>query len=310
MIAHVPMVAPELRPLLAIVAAVLDETGALIEANAGFRRLIADEGSPVGAQVARVFIQPDFMTLVRAKAGADGEIHRGLLTLGDPGGRTRSLTGHVRRVNRQLHVLAEYDIAELEQLYDIVLELNRDYAKAQFELAQTNLVLRQREAEIVALSLTDQLTGVGNRRRLDQAMKVEVGRAERSGKKLCAFIVDLDHFKRVNDTYGHEAGDMVLAAFGSLLCRCTRAADIVARFGGEEFVVLLPGAGLEQGAATADRIRVALAEGRIEPLPDPITASFGVAELAPGETGTALMQRADKLLYQAKRAGRNRVAAG
>jgi two-component system cell cycle response regulator len=305
-----PWIAPELQPLLAIVMAVLDENGTLIEANAGFLRLFAVEGALLGTHVERFFIQPDFSTLVRTQIGTDGEIHRGLLTLGDAGVRTRSLTGLVRRVDERLHLLAEYDVAELEQLYDVVLELNRDYANAQFELAQTNLRLRQREAEIVAVSLTDPLTGVGNRRRLDQAMAAEIARAARSGTKLCAFIADLDHFKRVNDTYGHEAGDNVLAAFGGLLRRSTRVTDIVARFGGEEFVMLLPDTELAQAVASAERIRAALAAERVEPLPDPVTASFGVAELAAGETAAALMQRADKALYQAKQAGRNRVATG
>jgi two-component system cell cycle response regulator len=303
-------IAPELRPLLAVAVAVLDESGALIEANAGFLRLIAGEDLPAGARVARFFIQPDFATLLRAQAGVNGEIHRGLLTLGNIGIPTRSLIGKIRRVDGRLLVLAEYDVAELEQLYDVVLELNRDYANAQFQLAQANLKLRRHEAEIVAMSLTDQLTGVGNRRLLDQAMETEIARAARSGKKLCAFIVDLDHFKRVNDTYGHEAGDTVLAAFGGLLRRHTRQTDIVARFGGEEFVMLLPDTDLAEAVMIADRLRVTLAAERVEPLPDPVTASFGVAEMTIGETGAAMLQRADKALYRAKEAGRNRVATG
>ena len=300
--------APELEPLLAIAAATLDTDGTLIEANAGFLKIIDGEGpQKIGARVARFFIQPDFATLVRAHGGADGEVHRGLLTMGNYLGRSRSLRARLWRVNGQLRLLAEYDIAELEQLYDTVLELNRDYAGAQFELAQTNLKLQQREAQILAVSLTDPLTGVGNRRRLEQALALEISRAERTGGKLCAFMADLDHFKRVNDAYGHEAGDKVLAAFSDLLRRCTRATDIVARFGGEEFVVLMPATDLAQAVVTAKRVREALAACHIEPLSDPVTASFGVAELAVGELGPTLLGRADNALYQAKRSGRNRV---
>jgi two-component system cell cycle response regulator len=93
----------------------------------------------------------------------------------------------------------------------------------------------------------------------------------RSG--LCALMADLDHFKRVNDTYGHEAGDKILAAVGDLLRRQTRATDIVARFGGEEFVVLMPHTYLENALGTAERIRAAVAACRVEPLPDPVTAT-------------------------------------
>jgi two-component system cell cycle response regulator len=121
---------------------------------------------------------------------------------------------------------------------------------------------------------------------------------------------DLDHFKRVNDTFGHEAGDKVLAAFGELLRKQTRATEIVVRAGGEEFVVLMPHTDLADGLATAERIRTAIATARIEPLPDGVTASFGVAELAGGEASDAFMRRVDKALYEAKHTGRNRVVVG
>jgi two-component system cell cycle response regulator len=307
----VPWFAPELEPLLAIATATLDEDGNLIEANAGFLRLINVDGSPpIGARIARFFIQPDFTTLVRQHGGADGEIHAGLLTIGDRSGRIRTLRARIWRVDRHLRVLAEHDIEEMERLSDTVLELNRDYAQAQFSLVQINLKLQQREAQIVASSLTDPLTGVGNRRRLDQALAAEIGRCERTGGTLSAFIADLDHFKQVNDTYGHEAGDAVLAAFGGLLRQRTRATDIVARFGGEEFVGLMPNTDLAVAVAIAERIREAFAAFHVEPLPDPVTVSFGVAEMAAGEEGPALLRRADNALYQAKRSGRNRVAGG
>jgi two-component system, cell cycle response regulator len=307
----VPWFASELEPLLAVVAAAMDENGTLIEANAGFLRLIKVEGpQPIGTSVARFFIQPDFATLIRAQDSADGEIHRGLLTMGDYMGHTRSLRARVWRVDGRLRVLAEYDIEELERLNYTVLELNREYANAQLELAHANLRLQQREAEIVVLSLTDPLTGVGNRRRLEQALPLEISRAERTGGKFSALMADLDHFKRVNDIYGHEAGDKVLAAFGELLRRCTRATDVAARFGGEEFVVLMPHTDLEHALATAERIRKVLASTRVEPLPDPITVSVAVAELAAAEQGDALLRRVDKALFAAKQSGRNRVVAG
>jgi two-component system, cell cycle response regulator len=307
----VPWFARELEPLLAIAIATLDEDGKLIEANAGFLKVIGIEASSMRrARTAQFFIQPNFATLVRQNDGADGEIHSGLLTLGDYSGRTRTLRARVWRVGRRLRVLAEHDVAELERLADTVLELNSDYAQAQFDLVQVNLKLQQREAQIVASSLTDPLTRVGNRRLLEQALASETSRFERTGEALSAFIADLDHFKRVNDTYGHEAGDNVLAGFGGLLRGSTRATDIVVRFGGEEFVVLMPDTNLEKAASVAERIREALAGCQLEPLTHAVTASFGVAEMVPGEQGSAMLRRADNALYEAKRAGRNRVATG
>ncbi len=142
-------IACELEPLLAVVAATLDEDGTLIEANAGFLRIVEMAGLPPhGAQVARLFIQPDFATLVGARPGAGGEIHHGLLTIGDYVGKTRSLRGRVWRQGSRLRIVAEYDVDDLEQLNDTVLDLNRDYAMAQFELAQTNHKVRHLNAEL------------------------------------------------------------------------------------------------------------------------------------------------------------------
>jgi diguanylate cyclase (GGDEF)-like protein len=103
-----------------------------------------------------------------------------------------------------------------------------------------------------------------------------------------------------NEAFGHEAGDAVLAAFREKLRRLTRATDIVTRFGGEEFVVLMPNTDIENAASVAERIREAIATHRFEPLPRPVTASFGVVALTPGEQGSALLRRADAALYQAK----------
>jgi diguanylate cyclase (GGDEF)-like protein len=301
--------ADDLEHLLAVVAATLNDDGTLIDANAGFRRIVKMEGKdPIGAHVSRFFLQPTFATLVHTDARVDGEIYRGLLTMGDDV-TTRTLRARVWRFGSRLRVLAEYDIDELERLNEKMLDLNRDYADAQLELAQTNLKLRQREAQIVALTLTDSLTGLGNRRRFRQAMATEINRARRTGGSLCAFMADLDHFKRVNDTFGHEVGDKVLAAFGDLL-RQTRSTEVAARIGGEEFVVLMPHTDLAESMATAERIRVATAAMRVKPMPDGVTASFGVAKLAAGEDGNAFMLRIDKALYEAKHTGRNRVVAG
>jgi two-component system cell cycle response regulator len=303
---------PEFEPLLAVVIAEIDDAGTLLEANAGFLRLIRPlVEAPIGANVARFFVQPDFPTLVRrVETEPDAEVYRGLLTVGDYMGKSRSLRARVWRRGGRLCLLAEFDIEELESLTDVVLELNRDYASAQLALAQANLELQQRETQILALSLTDSLTGVGNRRLLDQALAREVGRSGRMAASLGLLMADLDHFKRVNDTYGHDAGDKVLAAFGDLLRRQMRAIDVIARFGGEEFVMLLPDTDRDGATDAAERIRAELKALRVAPLAVPVTVSIGVVILAPGEQGESLLRRADKALYEAKAAGRDRVVVG
>ncbi len=299
----------EFQDLLAVATATLDESGTLLEANAGFLRLIgAEENSAAGLYAAQFFIQPRFHALASAVARTDGTVYRGLLTIGEFPGRTQTLSGRVWRSGSRLVLLAEHDVADLERLNKSVLEINERYAEAQFSLAEANFKLQQREEESRTASLTDPLTGVANRRALDQALVAEISRVARTNRKLSAAMADIDHFKRVNDTYGHPVGDAVLEGFGDVLRTNSRPTDVLARFGGEEFVVLMPETDLETAAGVADRIRIAFETRCIEPVVGPTTASFGVAELGAAESGDGLLERVDRALYEAKSSGRNRVA--
>lgn len=299
----------EFDQLLAVAVGTLTPEGRLVDANDGLIELVRKDGTsnPIGTIVTSHFIQPSFAAIISSKCVADTELYTGLLTFGTYIGATPCLLGRVWRAGSQIHILAEYNVKELLRLNDSVLALNRDSAATQLDIAQANLRLKQSEAEIRTLSLTDQLTRVGNRRRLEQALDKEISRAGRSGTKLSALMADLDHFKRVNDTYGHSAGDKVLEAFGDILRESTRPMDVLGRYGGEEFVVLMPDTAREQAVITAERLRTTLASTLIAPLTEPITVSIGVVEFVPGESGALLMHRVDEALYEAKRTGRNRV---
>ncbi len=165
--------------------------------------------------------------------------------------------------------------------------------------------------DLARLAREDALTRLPNRRAFDEALSREVARAERSGVPLAAVVLDVDHFKRVNDAHGHAAGDAVLAAVAARASAALRAGDLFARLGGEEFGVLLPGADLAAAAEAAERIRAAVggapiaAGGRSLV----VTVSLGCAALDPGEAGWTLVARADARLYAAKAAGRDRVAS-
>lgn len=296
--------------LQTVAAAVLDRDGVLLEANAGFLRLLPpDLAQPIGTRVGRVFIQPGFAALAGVVAGEGDGVYRGLLTIGDRQARTRTLRGRAWRVTSGVRVLAEYDIAELERLADVMIALNQDATVSQRALAQSNMSLTRRQGQLVEESKTDALTGVGNRRRLEEALTVEVSRVRRGAGMLSVIMADIDHFKRVNDVYGHGTGDRVLEHLGALLRTGTRATDTVARFGGEEFVVLMPHTNLAEAMVKAEQLRVALAAQVIAPLTEVVTSSFGVAELVGGEDGPSLLKRVDAALYRAKEAGRNRVVA-
>ncbi len=177
--------------------------------------------------------------------------------------------------------------------------------------------LRQGEADaedlaaLADLARRDALTGLANRRAFEESLQREVARARRSGSFLSVVALDVDHFKSVNDTHGHAAGDAVLAEVAARSQRALRAEDLLARIGGEELAALLPGATLEAAVEVAERIRhavcdsaIAVGEADVE-----LTVSLGCAAIDAEEREAAsLLARADARLYDAKRAGRNRVA--
>ncbi len=173
-----------------------------------------------------------------------------------------------------------------------------------------NRVTRQ-SAELERLAGTDPVTGLYNRLRFDDFVKHEVARIRRTGEESSLIILDLDYFKLVNDTFGHPAGDAVLRSVGEVLKGHVRAADTVARFGGEEFTILLPGTTVSGASTLAEHIRKAIEKCSFPQHSSDlrVTASFGVAPLTHSET-TAFHEayrEADRALYEAKRAGRNRV---
>jgi len=160
----------------------------------------------------------------------------------------------------------------------------------------------------------DGLTGLLNRRAMQETIDQELNRSRRAGDTFAVVMLDIDHFKAINDVHGHPAGDHALKHIAALLQTAVRKVDRVGRFGGEEFIVLLPGVGLAQAAVTAETLRQRLAaqlvqrEGEGEALA--LSASFGVAEWkGPTEDPSRLLMRADQALYRAKRAGRNQVQA-
>jgi len=163
------------------------------------------------------------------------------------------------------------------------------------------------EKKYQTLSVTDKLTQIYNRQKLDALLEKEADRAKRYHHELSVILLDIDHFKKVNDHYGHQTGDLVLVAFAKEISANTRRSDVVGRWGGEEFLIILPDTGIEKSEQAAEKLRTIIEKLEIEEAPR-VTASFGVACLA-GEKDsiTHLLARADKALYKAKNNGRNRT---
>lgn len=178
----------------------------------------------------------------------------------------------------------------------------------QLELRRTLLGLSQANGWLAQQAVTDFLTATPNRRALDKRLDMEIARAGRTGDPLCLLLLDIDHFKAVNDEFGHQAGDTTLQEVARILQAGLRPYDFLARYGGEEFAVLLPATNLADALVVAERLRATIAGtgftyGRL-------TISLGVSRLDPASGAQALMMAADNGLYRAKAAGRNRVLVG
>ncbi|HOI82854.1 MAG TPA: GGDEF domain-containing protein, partial [Campylobacterales bacterium] len=168
----------------------------------------------------------------------------------------------------------------------------------------TNIEKESKNLEILAT--TDPLTKIYNRMKFGNMMEAEIARARKSKKPLSLVAIDIDFFKKINDTYGHQAGDYVLITTVEIIKSKIRSNDIFARWGGEEFMLLLPGADMDVAVARAEIIRSALA-GYDFIEPQSVTGSFGVACFRDNDSIDTFVKRADEALYAAKRNGRNRV---
>jgi diguanylate cyclase (GGDEF)-like protein len=209
----------------------------------------------------------------------------------------------LRQSHQQADVIREVEVGqatyELHTHYNQGLDLIRVYV---LDITQRKMA----EKEIHLLATTDSLTGITNRREFTAILAGEVDRAKRYGTPLSLAMYDLDLFKRVNDTFGHDVGDYVLQAVTGLVKEKIRANDVVARWGGEEFMVLMPQSDLQAARNAADKLRLAIA-GHHFCTDDKLTVSFGVITVEPQDDLNSLLKRVDDALYLAKERGRNRV---
>jgi diguanylate cyclase (GGDEF)-like protein len=222
-------------------------------------------------------------------------------------------------LNRSIGPQPDIDLL-LRDANAALVEINRSYADL---VLQLEAVIKDRERlaeelknaneQLSQMAMTDALTGMPNRRAFEEALSRDLARAERHGGAVTLILVDADHFKKVNDTFGHQGGDSVLKALADVLKESTRTSDIAARVGGEEFALILPQTDADNALVVAERVRVKFAVRKIT-LADGRTAkatvSLGMATAtAPGCRGLdkALYEAADRALYAAKAAGRNCV---
>ncbi len=226
--------------------------------------------------------------------------HLPIIILVEPGDEARLLRGLDMGVNDYL--MRPIDRHEL---------LAR--VKTQIKRKRHSDYLRNRLQESVEAAVIDPLTGLHNRRYMESHLKTLVSEAIKSGRPLSVLVADIDHFKQVNDTYGHDGGDEVLKEFSERFRRNTRGIDLSCRLGGEEFVIIMPDTDLARAYQVGERLRSCVAADPFQVRPDlkiRVTASVGLATLERSDdTPEAVFKRADNALYAAKRRGRNRVSA-
>lgn len=206
-------------------------------------------------------------------------------------------------------LMLQFDVEQARQQEEIFRLRNIELAEANADLRALQLELEEKNRQLQRISIQDPLTGLYNRRYLELQLNTEVARAKRHGRPLTVAMCDLDHFKPINDRYSHVVGDEVLRRVGEVLRKELRVSDVAVRYGGEEFLVILPDTDLAGAHLLADRIRRAVSgHAWDEVAPDlHVTMSIGVAQLSRVGDAAALLSAADERLYQAKRQGRDRI---
>ncbi len=277
----------------------------IVNANWGFARLVGEQLVWLG-QPLQSIVAPESLPTLEALPGPGSERQMRLtITCGAAG--TVTLTCHLYHLEEGYVLFGERPLPSQSEVIKQLAGLTSELTNISRELAQKNRELAKANAAINQMMRTDPLTGLANRRHLMEHLATAVSLALRHGTPLTVIMADLDHFKSINDTWGHDTGDQVLQKFGNLLKQETRLEDLAARYGGEEFVLMLPHTDLEGARCLAERIQRQLATVQLPPVDRPITASFGLSQVQSGDDPASLLKRADQALYRAKTGGRNRV---
>jgi diguanylate cyclase (GGDEF)-like protein len=293
----------------AVFALLLSSDGSILARNRASRRIFApDMERNLGSSIWDYLTCSDVQVLRDRLLGApsqfdgslflnltDAQQHQVTLDVGLVGcGSTTLLIGTHERRNE-----SNYQ-TEIQKLTNDLSLIVRD-------AVQQNRRLKEANETIDRLARIDALTGLANRRMLDETLQREIARASRQQESLSLIMGDLDHFKAINDQFGHLVGDQVLASTGSAFKSLSRPYDLAARYGGEEFVLLLPKTSAHNAISTAERIRIEIEKTTVPSCPRQITISLGLACWNAGETQDQFIGRADAALYRAKNNGRNRV---
>lgn len=293
-----------------IVVLLLARDGTILARNPAGESIFASRAATnSGSKIWEYLVQSDEERLRGCLSDRAPYMHSFLLSLADAQQNPTTLEAGVVRCGQESLLVGTYEQRHDSKFQHEILKLTNDLSVMMRESVQKNRELKQANETIERLARTDGLTGLANRRTLDEVIRREIARAPRQEQPLSIIMGDLDRFKSINDQYGHQAGDQVLASAAAVFSQNSRPYDFAARYGGEEFILLLPGATMEDAMRIAERLRSEVEKVKVTACPREITISLGVATWILGEGPEALLARADGALYGAKNNGRNRVEA-
>jgi diguanylate cyclase (GGDEF)-like protein len=301
MVSPIPAWAMELH---AVAVAALDESGLVVESNQGFLDVVAEPGaSGTGVRLTK----PGMAELRQPVAGTDGRVYAGPVIFADSQDGKCALTGNIYRAGAGWLVAAEMSVSAYRQLNSTIERLGRELEEAERTLTRRNQAVQTALAAVEALKRQDAVTGLANRKSLNDRIGEEISRWERYHRPLGLMLMEMDDLRGVNETYGREVGDELLRHVATIITRSLRATDLAVRYGDMEFAVLLPETNEIGALIVAERLRMELENQIILPMVRPLTASFGVAMLLQGEGRQELFARAERATAHSRMSGRNCV---
>ncbi|PLX49715.1 MAG: hypothetical protein C0613_06605 [Desulfobulbaceae bacterium] len=302
-----------LRRILAVLrdgVIIIDCDGVVTYANPAARLILAWRDEPQGTKLKTAMHSNDKARLpfLEQNGALAAAIRRGEVVAG-----TEEISGKAGS-SLSVECLATplYEFGEVVAAAIILTDISERLlvegalCEANTRLQRVNDELKKKNERLQEISVTDSLTGLFNHRHIIERLQEHVSSSTRYQHDLAVMMLDIDHFKKVNDTYGHPFGDEVLERISATMRKVIRVVDIAGRYGGEEFLVVMPETDLQEAVGIAERVRRAMEELTWE-RPIRLTVSAGVAAWQPGESASRLISRADALLYEAKKAGRNQV---